>query len=198
VPREWTGETVYILGGARSLALDLVPRLRGRGRVVAVNDAGLALAPWADVLFFADERWLEWNRGELHRFAGGRIVKRCRPQLPTAETIHVVERARREVALSTDPGAVAGFCSGGAALNYAALAGAGRVVLLGFAMRAEGHWHDRHRRPSPAEAYAGKMRPAIERMAGPLAAAGIEVLNATPGSALPCFPIVDPREVIPA
>ncbi|MBZ7921652.1 hypothetical protein LAC81_07640 [Ensifer adhaerens] len=59
VPREWAGEPAFILGGGASLEGFDASRLIGRGRIIAVNDAGLDLAPFADVLYFADgmSRW---------------------------------------------------------------------------------------------------------------------------------------------
>lgn len=46
VPRAWDGETCFILGGGASLAGFEAARLRGRGRVVALNNAGLGARGW--------------------------------------------------------------------------------------------------------------------------------------------------------
>ena len=54
-------------------------------------------------------------------------------------------------------------------------------------MRPCGQFHERHRLPSLPERYARNFLPSIRRMAPALAARGVEVLNATPGSALDCF-----------
>ena len=196
VPTEWRGETAVLLGGGPSLGAIDPALLRGRARIVAINDAGLVLAPWADVLLYADDRWLAWNRADLGRFRGGRLVKRCRPLVSfAAPDVHVIERAPHRVDLSDDPRWVAGFCSGGAAINLAYLFGARRIVLLGFDMRP-GHWHDRHRTASDPANYDRRYAAAIARMAPRLAAAGVDVVNATPGSALRCFPILRPEDAL--
>ena len=60
VPREWPGETVFIVGGGPSvLGVDL-EALRGR-RVIAINSSVYAV-PWADILYFGDWRW--WHEPE--------------------------------------------------------------------------------------------------------------------------------------
>jgi len=77
VPREWPGETVFIVGGGPSvLGLEL-EALRGR-RVIAINSSVYKL-PWADILYFGDWRW--WN--EPHNRAAvasfrGRVVTTSR------------------------------------------------------------------------------------------------------------------------
>src|SRR5690349_3855481 len=59
-----------------SLTRDVVTRVAaakvfGGARVIAINDAYL-MAPWADVLYFADPRWWDWQRDpERYRKAAG-------------------------------------------------------------------------------------------------------------------------------
>lgn len=191
---EWAGQRAFVLGGGESLAAFDVTRLRGQGRVIAVNDAGLYLAPGADILFFADgeERWFGWNRDKLHLFKGPRIVSRARVR--ETPRLHML-RHDPHAALSHDPRRLAGFCGGSSAINLAFLLGASEVVLLGFDMRG-GNWHANHRQPNVRPDYfRAAFIPALERMAPELAAAGCRVLNATPGSALRCFPMVDLEEI---
>ena len=54
IPPEWTGETAFLLGGGPSLKGFNAECLRGR-RVIAINNSW-ELAPWADVLYFCDEK----------------------------------------------------------------------------------------------------------------------------------------------
>lgn len=83
VPGEaWAGQTAFILGGGPSLKGFDVERLRGRGKVIGVNNAGIDLAPWCNVLFWADKRWLDWNCDRLHLHTGEWKVSRKRPHLP--------------------------------------------------------------------------------------------------------------------
>ena len=194
---QWFGRVAFVLGGGPSLSQDQVDLIRGRGHVIAVNDAGFFRAPWADVLFFADgvDRWFGWNRDKLGLFEGPHIVTRADNVPPDVPRLHKVKFAPR-AALARDPGKVAGFCGGSSAINLAFHWGARVIVLLGFDMRA-GNWHDNHKAP-PArhDSYKEKFIPALRKMAPELAAEGTIVLNATPGSALDVFPAVNLEELL--
>jgi hypothetical protein len=193
VPREWVGDRCFILGGGPSLAGVDVSRLKGR--IIAVNDAFLR-RPDANVLFFADPNWLAWNhdeRDDLRKFRGRHIVTRTDVSRDGLD-IKCLRRDKK-AALSRDPSALAGYCSGGNAINLAYLLGAAEIILLGFDMRP-GHWHDRHKKPAP-DLYATKFIPAIEHMSRELERDGVRVLNATAGSALTCFTMFDLGRTIP-
>ncbi len=192
---EWSDRAAFILGGGPSLAEVDVDAIRGRGAVIAVNNAGFDLAPWADVLFFADgqSRWYGWNRDRLPEFKGSLIVTRA--VVPEGDPrLRQVKFLPREP-LSRDPVGLAGHCGGSSAINLAYLMGARVIVLLGFDMRP-GNWHDKHRLPTLPGWHRDRFIPAIERMAPQLAADGCLVLNATKGSALRCFPSVDLQELL--
>lgn len=204
VPRLWPGATVFVVGGGPSLAALDAERLRGRGRVVAVNEAGLPgeeawRIPFADVHFWGDRRFHDWNR---ERFSGdfpGLRVTAMGGRRPAAVPIDCWLGRDRKGALSADPARLCGECSGGMAINLAFLAGAARIVLVAFDMRTVGgrsHGHDCHKAPSNVRRYDKAFVPAIQRMAPRLRRAGVEVLNATPGSALGCFPILSLDEVL--
>jgi len=87
VPRLWPGETVFIIGGGPSVRGQNIEALRGR-RVIAINSSYL-VAPWADYLIFADERW--WagdhrlpggNRSDVLAKFKGEIVSACGTSVP--------------------------------------------------------------------------------------------------------------------
>lgn len=199
----------FVLGGGPSLAGFDPERLRGRF-VVAVKEAGLTLAPWADVLFWSDPEWGDRNAGRLHLHIGGDKVCRYDPGQRWGHTpvsdIPVIEAAfaaagvagvahEKVLPFSTDPGRVAGLCSGGSALTLAAVRyGAREIVLLGFDGRANGWWH-RHRDLAHPERYAA-FAAAIDAMAPGLAAMGCRVLNATPGSAITAYPMIHLGDVL--
>jgi len=187
---EWAGRDAFIIGGGASLSGVDVEQIRGRGHVIAVNDAGLDLAPWADILFFADgwPRWFSWNYRRLPEFKGGLIVTRAK--VPQVDDRIRLLRHDPAAALSQDPQRLAGYCGGASAINLAYLMGARRIVLLGFDMQG-GNWHDNHRAPPLENAFARHFIPSLNRMAVELAAAGCEVFNANRDSALKCFPFCD-------
>lgn len=177
--------------------------------MLAVKEAGLTLAPWADCLFWADPAWGDRNAGRLHLHTGALKVCRYDPgqrwgHTPAADVPAIAAQfaavgvrgiGHEKVApFSTDPAKVAGLCSGGSALNLAALLGATEIVLLGFDGRASGWWYP-HRPIAHPERYAA-FAAAVDAMAPGLAAHGCRVLNATPGSALAAYPAVDLEDIL--
>lgn len=106
------------------------------------------------------------------------------------DDIHMLRNGGREGLSVNAEELRTGGNSGHMALNIATLAGASPIALLGYDAR-EGvnrkkHWFGDHP-DSTAPAYQDMVRMMRTAMA-PLAALGIEVLNASPGSALDAFP----------
>lgn len=105
--------------------------------------------------------------------------------------VHLLRNAGRD-GFSFDPECLAtGGNSGFQAVNLAALAGAATIVLLGYDARdprpgEEWHWFGEHPRRSPSSVFRS-YRQAFSRAASAIAAAGIRVVNATPGSAIDAF-----------
>ena len=91
--------------------------------------------------------------------------------------------------LSLDPEfLVTGSHSGWQALNVAVLTGAKTIILLGFdasepAAGEAGHWFGEHATPTPIAAYAAYRR-AFTVGAVAIRAAGVRVVNCSPGSAI--------------
>jgi hypothetical protein len=82
--------------------------------------------------------------------------------------------------------------SGFQALNLAAQLGANRILLVGFDMTdgAGAHWYGRnnwHMANNPDESAFRRWRPALDAAAPVLAARGVDVVNASPASALSGF-----------
>lgn len=194
VPRVWKGETVFILGGGPSLANIDCASIEG-GPIIALNNAYL-LRPDADMIYFADRRWYRWNRDDLHRFTGNLIVSRSFiPERDGGSRVRDIKWIGRSVEndLSREPDQIAGWCSGANAINIAFLAGASRVVLLGFDMKP-GNWHTLHQTPQTPSYFATRFLPSIEKIGQQAAQAGMGLINATPGSALTAFPMAQPRD----
>lgn len=192
VPRLWPGATVACLGGGPSLCAREVARLRGRARVVAINDAW-RLAPWAEVLYACDARWWRRERG-VPGFAGLKVtLSNSRGQLDAYPEIRVVENTGT-LGLERDPrGLRTGRSGGYQAINLAVHLGAARVLLLGYDMRAapdgRTHWFGDHAEwPTRPSIYRAVMLPPFAGLARELAEIGVAVVNCTPESALDCFP----------
>lgn len=103
--------------------------------------------------------------------------------------------------LSKDPkGVQTGKNSGYQALNIAVLAGARRVILLGYDCKVgEGgkvHWFGDHPIKTPPSVFQEMVR-TFRTAVAPLKEAGVEVLNCTPGSAINAFPKVPLESALP-
>jgi len=172
---------------------------RGRCRVIAVNNVGIdtqhsgtkawipARAPWADVLYASDQKWWNAYHDRWPKFAGLKVALK-----PTVWPEVKYLAPSTKVGFDPDPRyLVGGGNSGYAAVHLAVHFGAARVILLGFDMRAEGgakgqlHYFGNH---PPGLANA---RPAFatwintfRSLARELPKRGVEVINATPMSAL--------------
>lgn len=205
IRRDWEGATVAIIAGGWSLTKSQVATARawrhagGEPRIVmGVNDA-YRLAPWIDALYAADPQW--WT---MHI----RAVRDCYiPQMMSQDESAAEQWGLRYTpgvdkhGLSFDPNVIHyGGNSGFQALNIAVLSGARRVVLLGYNMSAPDdkpvHWFGDH----PAGLSTNRSYPNyvknFDRAAKQLLARKIEVVNATPNSALQCFPVATASDAL--
>lgn len=199
-PKLWPGRTCYILGGGPSLSNVDLDRLRGQ-RVIVVNRA-MASAPWADVLYFMDHSyWLKFKE-EIAAFQG--LAVTTTGKLVGTPGILVMRRGNRH-GLDKEDTFSDGSNSGRAAIALAYRFGCAKAVLFGFDMKlvdGKKNYHDDYayskERPKTDAFFQDSMVPSFESLNKHLKEDGqMEVVNATPGSALPCFPIVDPEEVYP-
>lgn len=185
VPKIWPGETVACVASGPSLLREDVERLRGRVRTIVINTT-YTLAPWADVLYAADNQWWDWHKGATD-FAGMKFSVSTAPHKRWG--VQVLKKGERD-GLSLDPQTLClGKDSGYQAINLAVLFGASRIILLGYDMQrgpmGERHWHGDHRIPTP------NLYPEFllfyPSLAARLHEEGVEVLNATRRTALHVF-----------
>lgn len=211
VTHAWEGETVAILGGGPSLTPDQVEQCRGL-KVISVNDAYL-LAPWADVLYFADSRWWGWQQDGRERkgfpalglspeelkaryraFAGLKVsISNAEPMVKEAGVLFLKNHGDNGAAhgsiFSDDPTMIAtGSNSCYQALNIAILAGAKTILFLGLdgANKAgKQHWFGAH--PNGLDPAFEGIRQHFRSAAPWCAARGITVLNCSPGTSVSAF-----------
>lgn len=178
IDRLWPGATVVCVGTGPSLTRDDLAFCRGKAPLIVINDA-YQWAPWADVLYACDDKWWLWHKG-APSFQGKKYT------LSTSKWAGVEPlRNVGRTGLSLDPsGLCTGHDSGYQAINLAVLFGATKILLLGYDMRGD-HCFGSHR---------DKSRPnfplslgAYQTLLGPLQAAGVEVVNCNPASALKAF-----------
>jgi hypothetical protein len=196
VPRDWTGETCAVLGCGPSLSREVCERLRGRCRLIAVNNAGIdtidsttgalepALAPWADVLYASDAKWWRAYRERAMAFAG---LKISRVNGLNWADLHTLSISTRQPFDARPTHLANASNSGTEAIHVAAHFGAARILLFGFDMREVGkrrHYFGSHPPPLNSQGRFAKWIGATQRLAAALARQGQLVINCTPGSAL--------------
>lgn len=187
----WDGATVVCIGAGPSLKAeqcDAVAAWRERtgGKAVVVNTS-FRLAPWADVVYACDARWWAKYREEVAAACSGELW--TQDAVAAGDGVKLI-KSDTSKGLSKRVGVIAQGNNGGyQAVGLAYAAGAARVVLLGYDMHDRGgsHWHGDH---PPGLNVASNFKRWIENfgeLATDLTAAGVEVVNATPGTALRCF-----------
>ena len=211
VPLLWNDATVHILGGGPGLLRTDLARLRGNGtRVIATNHA-YRTGPW-DVVVFGDLGFYRSQHEGLLGFAGLKVG--THRSLIGRPGLHVVKKKNHPFGIRRDRNVLAwNLSTGGMAINLAVHLGARKIVLHGYDMRrvpigendvdvdvaasvdgARCNWHERSGAPKSKDPYARFLRPFVD-IARDLKALNVEGVNATPGSALTEFPIVEPEEV---
>jgi len=191
VPLLWPGQTVAVLASGPSMTPQVADAVRSVPSIV-INDT-FRLAPWAALLYAADDAWWQANPDAL-AFPGLKV---------TVGSVPGVEQLRNSGSTGFDPNPEClrtGGNSGYQGVHIAAQAGAARILLCGFDMTAlkGAHWFGPHRHGlvnTAPETYARFIRRFADLKAA-LDARGVEVINCTPGSALKCFPFADLADIL--
>ncbi len=203
----WKDCTIACIATGPSLTREQVNYCRGKARTVVVNDA-FNLAPWADVLYFADKRWFEHHRLAVTVFPGLKVTIEQSKEVARDDPGIVVMRCgdqsnrtggRDGLCLKRD-GIKTGRNSGYQAINLAVHMGAKRILLLGYDMKSGEKTHFFGDHPEQwkhkATIYETTFIPAYRTLPPALAKIGVEVLNCTPGSAMDVFPMVELGDVL--
>jgi hypothetical protein len=193
IPELWPGETFAILAGGPSMTQKQADTVKGRCRVIAVNNT-YQLAPWADVLYGCDKKWWSWHPDAVD-FKGIKITMSPPPLSPK---IHLVRNGGVKGLCLDKDGLATGRNGGYQAINLAFHLGAKRIILLGYDMRVHGdrvHWHPEHKVPTPPTVFKGFLAN-YETIVDPLREQGVEVFNCTPGSSLKVFPVLGLDEAV--
>lgn len=146
------------------------------------------MAPWADLLYACDRTW--WHHYEgVPAFEGYKVSLEN-----TGYRDVIMVRTTGTQGYDPRPGCVrTGKNSGYQAINLAAGLGATRIVLLGFDLQKTGgavHWHGSHvgKLSDPRDDTFKRWHRYFPTLAKGLQQHGVEVVNATPTTALTCFP----------
>lgn len=204
---QWANEPCFILASGPSLTAQVVNVVRmkrwiDKWNVIAVNDS-YKLAPWADALYGCDNKW--W---EIHGncFEGQKWA--CHQDIEGNNKLELAEKLDLNLVSSRDSDE---FCtdqrfihhgsnSGFQAVNLALHFGAKFIVLVGFDMRTvDGKAHFFGTHPDPLgngdDNTYRKFANAFDTASRKLPK-DVTIINATPGSAMKCFPITSINEAI--
>ncbi len=188
---DWTGRTAVVIASGPSLTIRNCVDVSACAdvRMIAVN-ASFSRAPWAEVVYMGDYQAVKLYSASVRRV--------CVPstQLWTCSRLGAEQHQAHYVQGLTQEGlgrrgvAMNGN-SGAQAVNLAFLFGARKIILLGFDMKAapdgRRHWHDEHPKPLVQVSQFAEWLHKFAALADDLKAAGCDVVNCTPDSALTCF-----------
>lgn len=188
---DWRGQVVAIVAGGESVKAADVEALRGRCRVAVVNNA-YQLAPWADVLYAADDRW--WDEHPKGRqFAGLKVtpgpVPAKRWGLNLVSLVDPLSPARDDMTIET-PGLISrGGNSGHQVTNLVIQFGCREILWLGFDCKGD-HWHGRHPIPlrNPKPQRLANWAATFDAQADRLKKLGVRIVNCSSDSAITAYP----------
>lgn len=183
-----------VIASGPSLAFEDVARVERAGwRTIAVNTSYRMIGK-PDLLYACDLAW--WRMNERNT----RLFERWTQDARAAERFGLNRVSCLDAPGMGRGGVIhGGGNSGYQALQLAVLRGARRVLMLGFDCQHTGglrHWHGDHPAGLNNAGPVDFWRAAFPALADDLAAAGIEVLNASRETALDCFRRVDLADVL--
>lgn len=197
-PHDWTGRTVLVVGGgasARHIDFTLFP---ADVVVLAVNDSLFSL-PYAHAVFTADMRWWEQRKDRLRSFPGC-VILSCPPNYsvnPDRGGIVRTHRYERAELSDTPEINFSNGNSGFGAVTYAEACGAKTILLAGFDMRMNGHWHPEYEWGGQAD--NKKLKAWVDgfrAVALQLKRRKVSVINLSPNSAITVFPRLTVEEYL--
>lgn len=195
----WDKGQVVIIASGESLTEEQCEaarqwQMRAPNRYAIAINTSFRRALWADVLYACDGQWWKTVDPKTGLSYYAEAVSCFGGELWTQDQVVAKEYNLRYIAsrkgngLSRHPAFIfQGNNSGYQAMNLAYLAGVEQITLLGFDCKG-GHWHGDHPPPVNARLPHSTWIANFKALAADFRAAGIEVRNASPGSALRCFP----------
>jgi hypothetical protein len=186
----WKDQTAYIIGGGPSLLTQDLTLLHGKN-VIVINSS-YQVFPAAQFLVFSDMRWWIDHLKALKSFKGKIISTSCAAS-GLANLFHMQRKS--SLGLAEDVGQLmVKNTTLTAAINLAVHHSVNKIVLLGIDQKlgADGrtHHHEPHRWKQQANCYLRQQRD-LPPIAEALKVRNIECVNASPGSALTIWPLVN-------
>lgn len=196
----WKGETVFLLGGGPSLTGVDLCALRGRQTMTINSSLHLARDAGLDngVLFFMDNGWWHAHRDAVLAWPGSVMTLSRAAKRDAPNAVRRIQMSYPSDGFPAPPAIRWGRSSGHVAIALAVAMGAQRIVLLGYDMQVvagRSHHHADYNRVGHPDVYE-EFRRHFEGWNAAAKAIGVEIVNATPGSALIEFPAVDLSDIV--
>ncbi len=194
-----SAKTVVILASGPSLTIDQINAARRSGYTTMVVNTTYEKMLDASALYAGDFMWWKQKIADVRAKFHGKLYTQ---DLTTSQRWPDVKRpfigASRE-GLGRDAIYTNGN-SGVQALNLTYLLGYRRAILLGFDMKlgpkGEKHHHADHPRPLVEGQTFDEWLRKLQLVAQECKAVKFDVINATPGSAMKCFPMANWEKVL--
>lgn len=194
VPRDFAGKTCVILATGESLTQEDVDYAAAHAEVIAISDAW-RLCPQAFCLYSCDAKW--WmHHQNAPGYRGLKVTLDDSLPFPDVKCLKWRREGEKTYGFDPDPNYLrTGLNSGYQAVHMAVHFGFTRILLLGYDMRGK-HFFGDHPKGFKGSSYS-EFIAAFRTIVDPLKELGVEVINCTPGSALPWFPMMELREALP-
>lgn len=174
--------------------------------VIGINMA-YKLGNWIDMVVFGDSGFYLREKVGLSQFQGLRVS--CHDSARHDKWVKTLSRdSSHPKGISSSPSMISwNGNTGAAAISIAVHAGAARIILLGFDMNIDArsqmqHWHnlygkgpvqdDRRRRKLPFPRHLT----GFTVIADDVKKLGVQIINASPNSAIQCFPKMTVKEIL--
>lgn len=187
---DWRGQTAVIAASGPSLSAAQVAAVPLETPVITTNSTWARFTLHHSVFYACDMLW--WKIHQVH-IRQHNLISRCWTQDRASAERWGLNWVRQSARPGLgDPDLRVNGNSGFGAINLAYLFGARRILLLGCDMREIGgkkHWHPDHPKPCVQNMPFKEWLFKSVALARDLKAAGCEVINCTPGSALTVWPM---------
>lgn len=192
--QSFAGETVAVVGSGPSLSSFDLSVLKGHRFVVANSGCRRlrAVATGADILYFTDNAWNENRPALAEEWPGPVVTANRNAKARLGDRVRYID----VLALTAEMGAMPDHVqasTGHIAACLASIMGAARIVLIAFECKADAlgrtHGHADYNQHD-LSVFEERFLPGWRGLAQAFARKGIEVVNATPRSAIAVFPSV--------
>lgn len=199
VARKWVGQPAFIVAGGTSVTREMLDMIKGRN-VVVINQSYQS-APWAPILFFADQRW--WVRESRERpnsLSAFRGLIATTSRQAKGKRLLRLRRIAPEEKVPSRPDTVrlrrTGLLS---AMDICYHRGASEIVLLGADNRdgdnGRAHHHEEYPWPRPKNTWDVKVED-LRKGAKSFHDVGLPITNCSPITTLKFWPVKPLEEVL--